>query len=137
MAAVDGERDPRCLLLGFESIQELCCLYTEHDPEVSAADVSLCKDAESGLLHFVSRRPCPMKCPPSTWHNQQCLRQSSRIIAHTAVQPSETLCRALMLSWPQLAAAQAVWQPTGCWQALQARQTAHHKNLPEALFPAM
>lgn len=35
LVAVDGERDPRCLLLGFQSIRELCCLYAEHDLEVS------------------------------------------------------------------------------------------------------
>ena len=33
VAAVDGERDPRCLLLGFQSIRELCCLYAEHIPK--------------------------------------------------------------------------------------------------------
>ncbi len=34
VTALDGEKDPRCLLLGFQSIRELCSLYATHDPEV-------------------------------------------------------------------------------------------------------
>ena len=33
-SALDGEKDPRCLLLGFQSVQELCSLYAKHNPEV-------------------------------------------------------------------------------------------------------
>ena len=62
VAAVDGERDPRCLLLGFQSIWELCCLYAEHDPEVSAADASLCfcqgHDSEAIFARMQNAAPC-------------------------------------------------------------------------------
>ena len=37
VAALDGEGDPRCLLLGFQAMRELSCLYTQHDPEVRPA----------------------------------------------------------------------------------------------------
>lgn len=35
VVALDGERDPRCLLLAFQSIRDLSFLYAEHSPEVS------------------------------------------------------------------------------------------------------
>lgn len=41
VAALDGEGDPRCLLLGFQAIRELSCLYTQHDPEVPPAFLSI------------------------------------------------------------------------------------------------
>ena len=80
VTAVDGERDPRCLLLGFQSIQELCCLYADHDPEVSVADMSsrfaevlrarqplqrcrLRVTASVGRI-LAQQRPCPMGCLP-------------------------------------------------------------------------
>ena len=34
VSALDGEKDPRCLLLGFQSVRELCSLYATHSPQV-------------------------------------------------------------------------------------------------------
>ena len=34
VSALDGEKDPRCLLSGLQSVRELCTLYATHSPEV-------------------------------------------------------------------------------------------------------
>lgn len=49
MAAIDLERDPRCLLLGFQSIRELSHLYMKHDPEVTLNVVLHCKKSDSSI----------------------------------------------------------------------------------------